>query len=73
VFENRTLRRIFEPRRDEVTEEWRKLYNELNDMYCSPSIFRVIKSKIKIWAGHVARMDKRRFVYRVLVGKKEGK
>ena len=57
VFENRVLRRIFGPKRDEVTEEWRKLHNEeLNDLYCSPNIVRVIKLKIMRWAGHVARM-----------------
>ena len=57
VFENRMLRRIFGPKRDEVTREWRKLHNEdLNDMYCSPNIVRVIKSRRMRWAGHVARM-----------------
>ena len=59
VFENRVLRRIFGPRRDEVTEEWRKLHNEeLNDLYSSPYIIRVIKSKRMRWAGHVARMGR---------------
>jgi len=68
------LRRIFGPKRDEVTGEWRKLHNEeLNDLYCSPSIFRVIKLRRMRWAGHVARMGERRGVYRVLVGKPEGK
>jgi len=68
------LRRIFGPRRDEVTGEWRKLHNEeLNDLYCSPSIFRVIKSRRMRWAAHVARMGDRRGVYRVLVRKLEGK
>jgi len=72
VFENRMLRRIFVPRRDEVTEEWRKLRNEeLNDLYSSPNIFRVIKWRIMRWAGHVARMEERR--YMVLLGKPEGK
>jgi hypothetical protein len=57
VFENRVLRSIFEPRRDEVTGEWRKLHNEeLNNLYCSPYIVRVIKSRRMRWAGHVARM-----------------
>jgi len=65
------LRRIFGPRRDEVTGEWRRLHNEeLNDLYSSPNIVRVIKSR---WAGHVARMGEERGVYRVLVGKWEGK
>jgi hypothetical protein len=57
VFENRVLRRIFGPKRDEVTEEWRRLPNEgRNDLYCSPVIVRVIKSRRMRWAGHVARM-----------------
>jgi len=74
MFENRVLRRLFGPKRDEVTGEWRKLhYEELNDLYCSPNIFRVIKSRIMRWARHVARMGKRRGVYRVQVGKPEGK
>ena len=61
VFENMVLRRIFGPRRDEVTEEWRRLHNEeLNDLYCSPSIVRVIKSRRMRWVGHVARMGKER-------------
>ena len=62
------------PKRDEVTGEWRKLHNEeLNDLYCSPNIFRVIKWRRMRWAGHVARMGEWRGVYRVLVGKPEGK
>jgi len=74
VFENRVLRRIFGPKRDEVTGEWRKLHNEeLNDLYCSPKFVRVIKSRRMRWAGHVARMGERRGVYRVLVGKSKGK
>ena len=74
VFENRVLRGIFGPRRDEVTGEWRKLHNEeLNDLYSSPNIVRVIKSRRMRWAGHVASMGERRGVYRVLVGKLEGK
>jgi len=69
VFENRVLRRIFGPKKDEVTGEWKKLHNEeLNDLYCSPNIVRVIKSKRMRWAGHVARMGERRGVYRVLMG-----
>jgi len=61
VFENVVLRRIFEPRRDEVTGEWRRLYNEeLNDLYSSPNILRVIKSRRIRWAGHVARMGEER-------------
>ena len=57
VFENRELRRIFESKRDEVTGEWRKLHNEeLNDLYFSPNIIRVIKSRTMRWAGHVARI-----------------
>jgi len=59
VFENRVLRRIFGPRRDEVTGEWRKLHNEeLNDLYCSPNIVRVIKSRRMRWAVHVACMGR---------------
>jgi len=74
VFENRVLRRIFGSERDEVTGEWRKQHNEeLNDLYCSPNILRVIKSRIMRWAGHVERVGKGRGVYRVLMGKREGK
>ena len=70
VFENRVLRRIFGPKMDEVTEDWRKLHNdELNDLYSSPNIIRVIKSRRMRCVGHVARMGERRDVYRVLVGK----
>jgi len=72
--ENRVLRRIFGPKRDEVTGEWRKLHSEeLNDLYCSSNIVRVIKSRRMRWAGHVARMGERRGVYRVLVVKPEEK
>ena len=73
VFENMVLR-IFGPRRDEVTREWRRLHNEeVNDLYCSPNIVRVIKSRRMRWAEHVAHMGEERGVYRVLVGKPEGK
>ena len=75
VFENMVLRRIFGPRRDEVTGEWRRLHSEeLNDLYSSPNIVRVIKSRKMRWAGHVTRMgEERGLVYRVLVGKPGGK
>ena len=74
VFENRVLRRIFGSKRDGVTGEWRKLRNEeLNDLYCSPNIVRLIKSRRMRWAGNIARMGERRGVYRVLVGKHKGK
>ena len=68
------MRRIFGSRRDEVTGDWRRLHNEeLNDLYCSPNIARVIKSRRMRWARHVARMGEERREYRVLVGKPEGK
>jgi len=74
VFENMVLRRIFGPRRDEVTGEWRRLHNEeLNDMYSSPINGRVIKSRRMKWTGHVARMGGGEGVYGVLVGKPERK
>jgi hypothetical protein len=73
VFENRVLRRIFGPRRDEVTGGWRKLHNEeLHNVYSSPSIIRATKSRMVRWAGNVARMGEKRNVYRILVGKPEG-
>jgi len=74
VFENRVFRRVFGPMRDEVTGEWRKLHNEeLCDLYSLPNIVRVVKSRRMTWAGHVAHMGQGRGVYRVLVGKPEGK
>jgi hypothetical protein len=72
VFENIVLRRIFGPKRDEVTGEWRKHHNEeLNDLYSSLTIVRVIKSRRMRWTGHVARMGKGRDVYRGLMGKRQ--
>jgi len=74
VFENMVLRRIFGPRREEVTGEWRRLHNEkLNDLFSSLNIVWVIKSRRMRWAGHVAHMGKERGVCRVLVGKPEGR
>ena len=74
MFENIVLRRIFGPRRDEVTGEWRRFHiEELIDLYSSPNIVRVIKSRRMRWAGHVARISEERGAYRVLVGKSEGK
>jgi len=74
VFEKRVLRRIFGPKRDDVTGEWRKLHNEeFNDLYSSPNIVWVIKSRRMRRAGYVARMVEGRGVYRVLVGKPDGK
>ena len=74
VFENRVLRRIFGPKRDEVTGEWRKLHNEeLNDLYSSPNVVLVIKSRRMRWAAHVGRIGEKRGVYSVLVGKREEK
>jgi hypothetical protein len=68
------VRRIFGPKRDEVTGEWRKLHNEeLHNLYSSPDIIRQVKSRGMRWAGHVARMGEKRKVYKVLVGKPEGK
>jgi hypothetical protein len=74
VFENRFLRRMFGPKRDEVTGEWRKLRNkELRDLYSSPSIIRIINSRRIRWAGHIGRMGEKRNAYRLLVGKPKGK
>jgi hypothetical protein len=74
VFENRVLRRIFGPKRDEVTREWRKLHNEeLHDLYSSPSIIRIMKSRRMRSTRHVARMGQKRNAYRLLVGKPEGR
>jgi hypothetical protein len=74
VLEYRVLRKIFGPKRDEVTGEWRELHNEeLCDLYCLPNIVRVTKSRTMMWAGRVAHMGERRSVYRVLVRKPTGK
>jgi hypothetical protein len=74
VFENRVLRRIFGPNRDEVTGGWRKLHNEeLHGLYSSPSIVRVIKARRMRWAGHVARMGEVRGEYNIWVGRPEGR
>jgi hypothetical protein len=74
VFENRVLRRIFGPKTDEVTGDWRKLRNEqLNNLYSSPSVIRMFKSRWMKWAGHVTRMGVKRKAYRILVGKQKEK
>jgi hypothetical protein len=74
MLENRVLRRIFGPKRDEVTGEWRKLRNEeLRDFYSLSSIIKIIKSRRMIWAGHVARMGEKRNACRFLLGKPKGK
>jgi hypothetical protein len=74
VFENRVLRRIFGPKRDEVTGGWRKLHiEELHSLYSSPSIVRVIRARWMRWAGHVARMGLVRGAYNILVGRPEGR
>jgi hypothetical protein len=74
VFENRVLRRIFGPKRDEVTGGWRKLHNEeLYGLYSSPSIIRVIKARRMRWVGHVASMGEVRGAYNILVGRPEGR
>jgi hypothetical protein len=73
-YENRVLRRIFGPKSDEVTGKWRKLHNEeLRDLYSSPNIIRIMKSRRMRWAEHVARMGEKRCAYRLLVGKPEGR
>jgi hypothetical protein len=73
VFGNRVLKSIFGPRRDEVTGDWRKLHNEeLHNLYSSPNIIRMIKSRRMRWAGHVARMGEKRNAYGILVRKREG-
>jgi hypothetical protein len=74
VFENRLLRRIFEPKGDEVTRDWRKLHNkELRNLYSSPSIIIMMKSRRMRWAGHVERMGENRNAHRILVGKSDRK
>jgi hypothetical protein len=74
VIENRVLRRIFGPKRDEMMEEWKKLHNEeLHNMYSSPNVIRMIKSSRMRWEGHVARILVMRNAYRIFVGKPEGK
>jgi hypothetical protein len=74
VFENRVLRRIFGPKRDEVTGEWKKLHNvELRDLYSSPSVLRIIKSKRMRWTVHVERMQGKKNAHMLFVGKPEGK
>jgi hypothetical protein len=73
VFENRVLRRIFGPKKDEVMGEWRRLHNgELHNLHSSPDIIRQIKSRRMMWAGHAARMGENRTVYKALVGETEG-
>jgi hypothetical protein len=74
VFENKLLRRIFGPKRNGVTGGWRKLHNEeLHNLYSSPSTIRIIKSRRMTWAGNVVQMGEKRNVYRLMVGKPEGK
>jgi hypothetical protein len=74
VFENRVIRTIFGPRRDEERGEWRNLHNEeIHDLYSSPSIIRIMKTRRMRWAGHLERMVEKRNAYRLLVGKPEGK
>jgi hypothetical protein len=72
VFENRALRGIFAPKRDEVTRDWRRLHNEeLHNLYCSPSVIRMMKSRKMRWAEHVARVGVKRNTYRILMGEPE--
>jgi hypothetical protein len=74
VSENRVLRRIFEPKRNEVTGGWRKLHNEkLHNLYSLPNVIRMIKTRRMRWAGNIIRMGKKRNAYRILMGKPEGK
>jgi hypothetical protein len=74
AFKNKVLRRIFGPKREEVTGEWRRLHKEeLNDLYSSANIIRVIKSRRMRWAEHVARMWEKRGAYSILVGRSEGR
>jgi hypothetical protein len=74
VFENTVLRRIFGPKRDEATGEWRRLHNkELNDLHSAPIIIQIIESRRMRWAGHVAHMGEKRGAYRILVGRPEGR
>jgi hypothetical protein len=74
VFKNGVQRRIFGSKRDKVTGDWRRLHNGgLNDLYSSPNVIRVIKSRRMGWAGHVARMGEKRGAYRILVGRPEGR
>jgi hypothetical protein len=74
MFENRVQRRIFGQGRDEVTGEWRNLHSEdLHDLYSSPSIVKIMKSRRMRWAGHLARMGEKLDAYSLLVGKTEGK
>jgi hypothetical protein len=74
LFENRVLRRIFGPKKDEASGEWKKLHNEeLHDLYSSPSIIRIMKARRMRWAGHVARMGEKRNAYGLVVGKPEGR
>ena len=73
VFENKVLRKIFGPKRDDQTGEWKRLYNgELHDLYGKPDIIRIVKSRRLRWAGHVTRMGNERGTWKLLVGKPEG-